>query len=270
MSSPLQRGGANVRTGVRDDHARGRGSDRDDHVEPTGSAQRLHGPDDARHDLGHRRDRRRRRRPCRDRDRRRSRLLCRRRSRRGSEHLRQRQPQRQRRASRHARRHRRRCATRRWWSTHAAPLREPQAAHRGDQRTSGRGRRHDDPADGHPARVDERQDRLRLRPTWHRPRGLLVVVPAARRRAEPGPRVDLLGSCVRPSGSARRRSGPLGAPARGPVAGGPCHRRRDRREHLRGLGGVDPPHALEAARRRPSDGGPQGGQPCHQCARRCC
>ena len=42
---------------------------------------------------------------------------------------------------------------------------------------------HDDAADGHPARGRGREDRLRLRAPRHRARGVLELVPAARRRA---------------------------------------------------------------------------------------
>ena len=61
-----------------------------------------------------------------------------------------------------------------------------QAGDRGDQRTCRRRGRDDDAADGHPPGRRRRADRLRLRAARDRPRGVLELVPAARRRDQPG------------------------------------------------------------------------------------
>ena len=66
----------------------------------------------------------------------------------------------------------------------------------------GRRRRHDDAADGHPPGQRRRQVRVRVRPPRHRARGVLVVVPAAPRRDQPGRGVVLHRSGV--PGHARR------------------------------------------------------------------
>ena len=64
----------------------------------------------------------------------------------------------------------------------------------------GRRRRHDDAADGHPARQHDGPVRVRVRPPRHRARGGVELVPAARRRHQPGARVVLLAAgCSRPT-----------------------------------------------------------------------
>ena len=82
-----------------------------------------------------------------------------------------------------------------------------------------RHRRHDDAGDGHPARLDQGPDRLRLRAARHRPRGCLDVVPAAHRRPPAGAGVGLLRRHPHRRAGARRAPGPLGARARRAAAG---------------------------------------------------
>ena len=89
----------------------------------------------------------------------------------------------------------------------------------------GRRRRHDDAADGHPPGRTIGQVRLRVRPPRHRARGVLVVVPAARRRHQPGRGVVLHRPGVHRRRGARRRAGAQRAPARRAAAGGASARR---------------------------------------------
>ena len=87
--------------------------------------------------------------------------------------------------------------------------RAAQAGHRGHQRSRGRHRRHDDPRHGPAARLDHGPDRLRLRPARHRPRGRVVLVPAADRRHPAGARVGLLRRDPRRRRRPGRAAGPL-------------------------------------------------------------
>ena len=77
------------------------------------------------------------------------------------------------------RRHdRRRRSSRRWRSGHTADLPVDQAGDRRHQRSRGRRRRHHDAADGPTAGIGAGPHRLRVRPSGHRARGVLVLVPA--------------------------------------------------------------------------------------------
>ena len=113
-----------------------------------------------------------------DRHRRRARLL---RGRRPRRRRRRRSTTRKREARRDGR-----CRATTGASSRCAIFDSHEARDRRDQRPGGRRRRDDDAADGHPPRRRGRAHGLRVRAPRHRPRGLLELVPAARRRHQPG------------------------------------------------------------------------------------
>ena len=148
----------------------------------------------------------------------------------------------------------------------AAHLQMPETRDRGDQRPGGRHRRHHAAADGYPHRLGERPHRLRVLPARHRARGgsswflpRLVGIAQALEWCYTGrvfPAQEALAgrlvsrSC-RPTNCCRPR---VRWPRRSPT-------------NRAGIGGADPPDDVAHARRRRSDGSPQGRQPRHLCAR---
>ena len=119
-----------------------------------------------------------------------------------------------------------------------------------------RRRRHDDAADGHPPRQHDGPLRVRVRPPRHRARGVLVVVPAARRRHQPGGRVGATPGRVFAADEAL--AGGLVRSVHAPDDLLPAARAlaaRDRRQHRAGVGRADAADDVAHARRRPPDGG---------------
>ena len=129
--------------------------------------------------------------------------------------LRGRRPRRRRRDLRlpGTREHRRRCRAT-TAAGRSARVRLHQARDRRHQRTGGRHRRDDDAAHGHPPRGGGRPHGLRVHPPRDRPRGLLQLVPATRRRHQPRDGVGEHRARVLRAGGTRGRAPAQPAPGR--------------------------------------------------------
>ncbi len=153
----------------------------------------------------------------------------------------------------HARAPRARRAARQRRPVHAARVRLHQARDRRDQRARGGSGRDHDAADGRAARLRGGAHGLRVHAPRHRPRGLLQLVPAARRRDQPGDGMGGHRARVQRAGGARARPRAQRAPARRAARRRARARARDRREHRARVGRARSPADVADARRRAPD-----------------